>query len=355
MTGEDADAYSNSFYIREASAPDNSNWMRRLMAAKPNVKLNEITMPGSHDAGMYVDNSSKVATGLAHEGAGEWAVTQSQNIRNQLRAGARYFDLRIYYDNNKVQWAFHGQFKGAIFYGGFGGKFETILEDIFNFFDRVDSTGAKPEEVVILQIKPYVGAANLRATIDLVETKLGSYLYKNPQGTVPDFGNTELEDLKGKVIVTYDSAFYSLIRAEDGGFPNYNCGNQKTGGLLPIPGGAFVVYDVYSDANGFAAMEKDQTDKLNRYAGYGNPYLFLLSWTLTGHTGGILDLELLSRMANPQLAKALHKLQVGKLPNIVYLDYVNGYLCSAIIALNYRPAQIPSAQPVPGSGVPVLA
>jgi hypothetical protein len=115
------------------------------------------------------------------------------------------------------------------------------------------------------------------------------------------------------------------------------------------------VYDVYSDANGFAAMEKDQTNKTNQFAGYNKPYLFLLSWTLTGHTGGILDLELLSRMANPQLARKLKKLHPNKLPNIVYLDYLNGYLCSAIIALNYQSVATAPAQPAPAGGIPVLA
>src|SRR5690242_8615025 len=62
VTGKDSVANSNSFYIREAAPPDNSNWMRQLVTAKPDVKFNQITMPGSHDAGMYVDNTSKVAT-----------------------------------------------------------------------------------------------------------------------------------------------------------------------------------------------------------------------------------------------------------------------------------------------------
>jgi len=216
------------------------------------------------------------------------------------------------------------------------------------------SSGAKPDEVVILKIKPYVGAANLQATIDLVESKLGSYLYRNLQDTVPDFGNMKLSDLKGKVIASYDPEFYSLLSARDGGFPNRNCGDPRTGARLPITGQGIVVYDVYSDSNTFAVMKNDQNTKLSNYAGYDQPYLYVLSWTITGKPGGILDLELLSRLANPQLARELRELQVDTLPNIVCLDYLNGYLCSAIIAVNYKPAPVAPAARVPGTGIPVL-
>jgi hypothetical protein len=355
LTGKDSDANSNSFYIREATPPDNSNWMRQLMAAKPDVKLNQITMPGSHDAGMYVDNTSKVATGAAHQGAGDKALTQRLSIAKQLSAGARYFDLRVYYDRDGVLWAYHGQWKLAMYYGGFGGKFEDILEDVFDFFNRVDSTGARSEEVVILRITPYVGAANLQATVDMVDSKLGDFLYKNQQDTVPDFGNMTLAALKGKVIATYTPEFFDVIRAKDGGFPNRNCGDEKTGALLPVTDPGFTVYDVYADKNSLPLMESDQSAKLNDYAGYEKPYLFLLSWTLTGSTSGILDLELLSRLANPQLPKKLRRITADKLPNIVNIDYVNGYLCSAIIALNYNPTELKPPAPVPVIGVPVLA
>lgn len=328
MTGEDNATYSNAFYIRSTTVPDNSTWMSQLLTLKPNVKLGELTMPGSHDAGMYEDNGNQVATGRAHEYGGEDALTQFLDIGEQLKAGARYFDLRVYYDNDDVLWAYHGQFKGAIFYGTFGGKFETMLEDIRDFFNGVGAN-----EAVIIKITPYDGAWNLQTTIDLVRSKLGNLLFTDNSAS-PDFYAYKLDSLKGRVVATFDQPFASLLDPLLGTFLWQN-GGTDTGTLTNAMDG-LVVYDVYSDKNIFADMEKDQSTKLALHGGYGRPYLYLLSWTITGQVGGVLDLELLSRLANPQLPKKLGGLvRSGVLPNIVYIDGVEPYLCSAIIATNF--------------------
>lgn len=82
-------------------------------------------------------------------------------------------------------------------------------------------------------------------------------------------------------------------------------------------------------------MKAKQDTRLANYGGLGKDYLFLYSWTLTG-SGDLRDLELLSRAANPQLPKRLREMVASgrPRPNIVYIDHVDPWLCSAIIALN---------------------
>ncbi len=77
-------------FIQKNVVPNNSSWMRDLRFSKPNVQINQITMPGSHEAGMYYTSH---CTSIVHS---EWSITQSSSIYNQLRAGSRYFDLRVY-------------------------------------------------------------------------------------------------------------------------------------------------------------------------------------------------------------------------------------------------------------------
>lgn len=332
---------NNAFYIRPKAPPDNSAWMRALLARNPDLKLNEITMPGSHDAGMYADNNKDVALGIAKEGGGEWAVTQHLTILAQLEAGARYFDLRTWCDDNQIVWTYHGGVHGLIFYGAFGGKLEDILNDVSAF---LTSPGGL-DEVVILKLTstdyPSAAAPTIQATVHLVTSKLGDLLYMSTSTTALDLAMEKLSDLRGSgkkggkaqgtVVAVFAPAFASLLSPASGLFPYRGYGGSADG--LPV-------YDVYSDTAAFTTMMADQGSKLQQYGGYAGQYLFLYSWTLTGKLGGkvghILDLDLLSRYVNPELPKQIQAIvQSGApRPNIVYLDNVDAYLSGAIIATN---------------------
>lgn len=57
------------------------NWMGKLLQIKPNIKINEISIPGTHDSGA--------------QWGGHTAETQSWDIFQQLDGGIRYFDIRL--------------------------------------------------------------------------------------------------------------------------------------------------------------------------------------------------------------------------------------------------------------------
>ena len=73
-----------------------SDWMRfmqevtstSLVAPFGQLPLRRITLPGSHDAGMYKVESIKTHFGVSN------ATTQSNTLYGQLCSGARWFDLR---------------------------------------------------------------------------------------------------------------------------------------------------------------------------------------------------------------------------------------------------------------------
>ena len=64
------------------------NWMSDL---DDNTKLNDIIMPGSHDAGMYKVTARKGLCTKNHQ-----AITQVGDIEMQLEDGTRFFDFRVY-------------------------------------------------------------------------------------------------------------------------------------------------------------------------------------------------------------------------------------------------------------------
>lgn len=311
-TGESRYVYHNAYYVRPSTAPDNSTWMGKLIAAKPDVTLNKLTMPGSHDAGMH------------RPGVTEQANTQILSIGGQLKAGARYFDLRVCSWGSEL-WTYHGP--------SYGGKLDDILDDVKNFL----AGGSK--EVVFLKFRSHA-AGDRQGTVDLVKSKLKDQLYT--ADTTPHFATQKLADLageSGRVVAVFTPDYKHQLAPKDGIFPYIDYGNEDTGQYIgPSDHHNLGVYDAYSHQSELSVMQKDQLAKWAAHGGYGNDYLFLLSWTLTGSTDNILDLDLLSAAANPQLPRALRTIAAENpskgLPNIVYLDQVDPYLCKVIIDAN---------------------
>jgi hypothetical protein len=64
--------------------PKLHNWMSGL---KPTRKLVELCLPGSHDAGVYLDKDKNVTPGKK-------ARCQEGNIGKQADCGSRVFDIR---------------------------------------------------------------------------------------------------------------------------------------------------------------------------------------------------------------------------------------------------------------------
>lgn len=151
-----------------------------------NKRLNEIVFPGSHDAGIT--------------GGGANAQTQTYDILEQARYGARYFDVRLLgrAGGHGIE-TYHG--KGILgpkkskimLFGTWGLGLTKIINDCNAFLDEYGS------EFLILRIsksKPWPDIA--QAFID----GLGNRLYRGG-------GNLNLktpEQLKGKIVVVFDEA-----------------------------------------------------------------------------------------------------------------------------------------------------
>ncbi|MEZ5118416.1 MAG: hypothetical protein R2686_00755 [Candidatus Nanopelagicales bacterium] len=100
-----------------AVVPPTPDWMGELYAQRPDTKLTQIVIPGTHDSGAFkIDTEGKcklTAIAGANEaeagtakrnpcGAGKLAKAQSKNFTGQLNGGIRYLDMRLGVPENKV-------------------------------------------------------------------------------------------------------------------------------------------------------------------------------------------------------------------------------------------------------------
>lgn len=264
--------------------------------------LHQITIPGTHDAGCYVD----------HAFGNMLSRTQTQDVGHQLAGGIRYFDLRPYqasYVGGREFWTFHGPYTGGRLDGPAG-----ILAQVANFLGALQPTD---RELVILNLSHFGWAmafsdADHQALIDALQQILGDHLVPHTQAALNLFDapyDTILTDANGvtasRVAVLYDGALDQRREA------------YVTANMANLPAGLFVLspkytpaanpiylFDQYANTNDLAALQADQIAKLNNRANYPysgvneawaqqagnwtpnaaggvNGTLHLFSWTLT--------------------------------------------------------------------------
>lgn len=328
---------TTAIYIRPESPPDHSNWMGDLLQKHPHLSLNQLTMPGSHDAGLYEVTYSFDITTQNHP---EWVLTQRSRIADQLVAGARYFDLRI---RNDDRGTLHGILRAAHWsdagktYGALGAPLNDVLNDVVSF---LQTKGKK--EVVVLKFSHGSDSDLCGKVVKRVKDIVGGAgLLYNPKGvalnlaTARLLGTTQESEMAGKVVAVFGGdgvGYNSYWKPIEGVFPYFDMPLQNaSGSSVRTPMSRLYVYDHYANDGTYEAMVADQLNKLSAYGGRNKKYLFLLSWTLTGG-GAVSDIEVLAGMANPWLPKMLAG--SAPKPNIVFIDFVDPYLCSTIIARN---------------------
>jgi hypothetical protein len=336
-SGGDVDGKSHGttgIYFRAPTAPDNSGWMGKLLQARPTLSLSEIVLPGSHDAGLYeVSYPFDVST----QNHPEWVTTQALRVGGQLRAGARYFDLRIRADKGTLC-AAHWSDVGKT-YGALGAPLNDILNDVVDFLQ-----GKGHGEVVVLKFSHAADAAVAEKAVKRVKDIVGgAKLLYNPAGaainlaTAPLLKTTAKSEMAGKVVAVFGgdgTAFDKFCDPAEGIFSYHDMPlDNASNANVEIPRSRLYVYDHYSNDGTYSKMLADQTPKLAKYGGLGKKYLFLLSWTLSG--GGVVsDIEVLAGIANPWLPKLLSETKHSDLPNIAFLDWIDPYICGTVIAAN---------------------
>ncbi len=152
------------------ATPFLSEWMSYI---KDDVKIKNVVIPGSHDAGTY--------------GMNWMAETQNRELAEQLASGSRYLDLRVWKKGDKY-FVFHGPIKGC--------DFLPIVDEINAFLD------SHPTEFLVLDMQKFKGGSQ-NDVINILSAKLGDKIVKNTTSSadIDYVDNLTVADVRGKCLV----------------------------------------------------------------------------------------------------------------------------------------------------------
>ena len=272
---------------------DTANWMKYV---DDTVRLDNLVMPGSHDAGM-----SELHHCAPPDGIQRYTKTQSGSIGQQLATGSRYFDIRVDYDHGELV-TYHREEIG-IGWGCNGQSLHAVFEQARAFFT------AHPTETAIFKFSHTRDAHGhdpdkIRKKINGFLNDYNAVLYTFDTSTI-NLAKVHLGDVRGKMVLVFN--FSDYVDTATGRF------RYRDGGTVESDAN-ITVFDDYSQTADFNKMAVDQITKLREHGGLGNDRFFLLSWTLTP-TFGDPSIEILANEANAQLPNVLsYEVFVAGLP-----------------------------------------
>eukprot|EP01040_Poterioochromonas_malhamensis_P011510 gene11510-12549_t len=266
-----------NYYINNSVSGE--SWMSRLLPLFGDRCLRDITLPGSHDAGMSEIHSSTAFSDATN------TKTQSLNIHDQLIRGSRYFDIRPIIGGGQY-WTGHYSYISQISsnQGSRGQSIDSVIQNINDFT-------ASHNELVILKLShdtnTDVGNSQYRSfTKDEIAsiTFFSEFIRGRPAVIV--FVDTSDDFLGRGTSTDYTIRGFYPFRGSIGQHV-INRGAMKTvpfDATIPSDPPAVSVYDNYSETEDLNNMMNDQIQKMEKFNFTGpdsKDSLFLLSWTLT--------------------------------------------------------------------------
>ncbi|WP_018606659.1 hypothetical protein [Uliginosibacterium gangwonense] len=287
-----------------------------------NRRLYQMTLPGTHDAGCYVNYLT----------TNYLARTQSESIFDQLAGGIRYFDIRPCIWHGQF-WIYHGP-QYLRYYGGRIDGAGGIIDQVAQY---IQTLAPSDRELIILNISHFDQFQNADHInlIAAITNSLGNHLVQQTQAAINLFDTnylTLLTDPAGvasRVAIIYDGALDTNTEA-------YILANVNA-----LPAGFFVLSPKYAPAanqmqlfDQYAnkwfvrdhlrqtGMQTDQLNKLNNRHNFNYTQLawgagaglwaanapggvagtlHLLSWTLTPQTRLDNPIHAARNESNPQL------------------------------------------------------
>lgn len=135
------------------------NWMKGLYHVIKDRQVQHILMPATHDSGM-----SRISNKMASIGTEPNTQTQGLNIYDQLRAGARVFDLRVgsvHRLANKDDysfWTMHlSDEKADVAIGNTGESLDDVIREVNQF------TAENPGEIIFFRVRYLIGMLEVPA------------------------------------------------------------------------------------------------------------------------------------------------------------------------------------------------
>lgn len=299
-----------------------SDWMASIGDGQ---RLCDITMPGSHDSGVYQDVA--VTTGLGRKAG---AVCQSVGLGGQCSAGSRFFDLRVLtHKGNQV--AHHSQKVGPMRHGAFGGDLTQMMGELVGFLR------ANPSEFVIARFTKCKDHQDIVATVKRVGA---NFLYKGRAC----FARQNVGDLRGRIIAVFGDDFTAHIDPAQGihAFMRYEGQQHHHNGLTTC--------GKYANDMDMRKVVLNQIAKLDEHDTHkATNHLCVMYWTQTSGIKNIRKFTTAKDGAHAHVqdirapirdARSVRKNQGLPPPlpaNVVMYDFVNDATSKIIVGLNFPP------------------
>ncbi len=308
------------------------------MGSLANRTLKTICMPGSHDAGMGTFSPGTVGAHFAN------TQTQYLDIKGQLMAGSRFFDLRPVISNG--DWV-AGHYSGLdvpgedhVWVGGNGQSIADIVKQVNDFT-------AEYRELVIINLSHTLDTDNDYKDLDqaqwnsLFEKLKGinnRYTVDDPKDI--DFSNKVLGDF-----ITDRASVFIIAQLPSG----IVLGDYARQGFFASNN--FPFYDSYSNSNDLTSMRDDQLRKLKDErnivsdAASRKDNFHVLSWTLTQQPEDVLNLDrailnLNAGAFDDLVERAWNAFTPESFPNVLFVDAL-GIRDKSVVFPFEKPRQVP--------------
>lgn len=323
ITGSDAAGFHAS--LRHGPG----NWMRSIYDVIRDRPLRHLIMPGTHDSGM-----SDITGQIISIGAETNTQNQGVNIYDQLRAGARWFDLRVgsVHDNDDAGqvegfWTMHLSDEMApLAVGNTGEPLDDVIAEVNRF------TAESPGEIIFISMRYLVGRFKFpdrgpivwgHGLVDAFFAKLRAI-------------NNRCLDLDTRGGLQNHKASYFMDRNDGKGCVILLLSGQLQGDVPRespadgiYDGSALSVRDHWSDMEHPRDMAPDQIAAWREYARGGSDdpgHLHIAQWLVTPHAvaSTILSLQNYAiQPTNPSLYWAgVNGMDPEHWPNVLLVDYI---------------------------------
>lgn len=299
-----------------------NDWMKRLRDDK---LLCQITMPGSHDAGVYAGDAKTV--GMGSKGS---AVCQSGSLGDQCRAGSRFFDLRIL-TSGGAQVAHHTSKILGKRHGVLGGELHQMIGELKDFVT------ANPTEFVIARFTKCKGHADV---VEAVKEAAGDKLLKGHHC----LARRSVGAMRGKVIAVFGDDFPDALIDPTNGihrFIRYDGQEHHHHGLTTC--------GKYANSMDIDKVWTDQIEKLQEHDTHPSHdnHICVVYMTMTSgvknikkFTEGDKGTHQSAKRGFAEAHKLLTERRNSGLPrplpgNVIMYDFVNAKTSAEIVQLNF--------------------
>lgn len=301
------------------------NWMRSIYPIIKDRSIQHLVMPGTHDSGM-----STISNKIRSLGSAANTQTQGISIYDQLRAGARWFDLRVgtvHSDKGSSFWVLHvNDPRADIAIGNSGVSLDDVVADINRFTDE------NPGEVFFFSLRYLVG---------IREQPRNGPIYWDKNLVEQFFSKlravkNRCPDLDPGVKFNKQKASYFMDRNDGRGCAVFMLSDRLEGEVPQdsvsdgiYQGSRMDVWDNWSNRGETEAVAKDQAAKWNtvgRGNGSDNDKFLIGQWIVSADifkttAVGIERIAVL--LANAALYwKGVNNMSPEHWPNVMLVDYI---------------------------------